>query len=181
MRAVLTYWDHRNNGSRPPSKGKNHKQRKTPQKKKRRRRRRRRETDRPRSNSNNKQKTRRQNTTTTTTTCEMEEEQANTTTSSPSPSSSSSRLESKMEDMTLNVEEFVPDSTPLVTGKGDFDPRASLTPAQISALEQLRKKVQPDLNPEQTAWCTDMCFLRYLRARNWDLSKSEKMLRDTLK
>lgn len=97
----------------------------------------------------------------------------------------SPEIQSKLEELsvsdTLQVEEFVPDATPPSIDKGGFDPRAALTAAQLSALEQLRKKVQPDLNPEQNVWCSDMCYLRYLRARNWDLSKAEKMLRDTLK
>jgi len=36
------------------------------------------------------------------------------------------------------------------------------------------------LDDEEKKWCDDMCLCRYLRARNWELPKSESMIRKTL-
>ncbi|KAG0576008.1 hypothetical protein KC19_5G048100 [Ceratodon purpureus] len=36
------------------------------------------------------------------------------------------------------------------------------------------------LNERDTRYATDACLVRYLRARNWNVKKAEKMLRDTL-
>jgi hypothetical protein len=51
-----------------------------------------------------------------------------------------------------------------------------LTPKQKTLLEQFRVKVADVLKPEDD----DEYLLRWIRAREWDLKKAEKMLRDSL-
>lgn len=52
---------------------------------------------------------------------------------------------------------------------------------QQSLLQQLKDLVLPDIScEEEKAWLTDACFRRYLRARDWHLQDSQKMLRATL-
>eukprot|EP00123_Amoebidium_parasiticum_P011145 comp20534_c0_seq1/m.26325 comp20534_c0_seq1/g.26325 ORF comp20534_c0_seq1/g.26325 comp20534_c0_seq1/m.26325 type:complete len:301 (-) comp20534_c0_seq1:319-1221(-) len=65
------------------------------------------------------------------------------------------------------------------------------TPAvdESAKLQELRelvsnkkdKKDQYVYSEEQRAWMTDECLHRYLRARNWNVKKSAKMLEETLK
>lgn len=63
-----------------------------------------------------------------------------------------------------------------------FDPLEKLTPKQMDALEEMRVKAQEYAeDDDERKWCNDMCLLRYLRARDYNVSKSEKMLEATLK
>eukprot|EP00850_Spirogloea_muscicola_P018964 SM000180S03489 [mRNA] locus=s180:36955:38891:- [translate_table: standard] len=56
-----------------------------------------------------------------------------------------------------------------------------LTPEEDAAkVRELRATLGP-LDEKQTIYCTDGCLRRYLKARNWNVKKAEKMLRDTLK
>jgi hypothetical protein len=56
-----------------------------------------------------------------------------------------------------------------------------LTPAEEQAkVKQLREAIGP-LSGRAAIFCTDDCLHRYLRARNWNVKKSEKMLRECLK
>jgi len=60
---------------------------------------------------------------------------------------------------------------------------ASLNEKQTAALEQLRQRITKWTNPlsdEERRWLDDMCLLRYLRARNYQVERSEKMLHETL-
>jgi len=61
-----------------------------------------------------------------------------------------------------------------------MDIRYLYTPHQLDLLKQFRERLS-DTTDEQKRWCDDRCLLRYLRAREWKLSKSEKMIRETLK
>jgi len=57
-----------------------------------------------------------------------------------------------------------------------------LTDSQRKSFEALRVIISADstLNEAQKRWCDDMCLCRYLRARQFDLPKTEAMLRATL-
>eukprot|EP01112_Ceratiomyxa_fruticulosa_P008510 TRINITY_DN2205_c0_g1_i1.p1 TRINITY_DN2205_c0_g1~~TRINITY_DN2205_c0_g1_i1.p1 ORF type:complete len:327 (-),score=67.84 TRINITY_DN2205_c0_g1_i1:28-1008(-) len=62
-----------------------------------------------------------------------------------------------------------------------FNPRDGLTESQLETLDQFKANIQDALVTEyERNWCTEMMLCRYLRARNYDLDKSEKMLRDTI-
>eukprot|EP01132_Coremiostelium_polycephalum_P010109 gene10109-12398_t len=61
-----------------------------------------------------------------------------------------------------------------------FDPFKNLTEKQMEAYREIRELFSDLTDPQDIAYCTDMCFLRYLRARNYIVPKSEKMLRDSL-
>ncbi|GAM17640.1 hypothetical protein SAMD00019534_008150, partial [Acytostelium subglobosum LB1] len=56
----------------------------------------------------------------------------------------------------------------------------TLTPSQLEAFKILRKNLSDLQDVESQQFCTDRCLLRYLRARNYHIEKSEKMLRATL-
>ncbi|KAL0491685.1 hypothetical protein AKO1_010158 [Acrasis kona] len=62
-----------------------------------------------------------------------------------------------------------------------FDPRAALTVQQNETLNEFISKLPEDLTPNQRAFCDEACCLRYLRARDWDVKKSMKMLNNSLK
>ncbi|CAM6089374.1 unnamed protein product [Calypogeia fissa] len=51
---------------------------------------------------------------------------------------------------------------------------------QIVKEAQLREALGP-LSTRASIFCTDDCLNRFLRARNWNVKKAEKMLRETLK
>ncbi|KAH9251349.1 hypothetical protein BASA81_010760 [Batrachochytrium salamandrivorans] len=62
---------------------------------------------------------------------------------------------------------------------------AVLSPKELKALESMRSIFANEPYPDQedpNSWfqLEDWTYLRYLRARNFDLTKTEKMLRDTL-
>eukprot|EP01120_Amphizonella_sp_Union-15-10_P014285 TRINITY_DN6872_c0_g1_i1.p1 TRINITY_DN6872_c0_g1~~TRINITY_DN6872_c0_g1_i1.p1 ORF type:complete len:336 (-),score=63.68 TRINITY_DN6872_c0_g1_i1:100-1107(-) len=71
---------------------------------------------------------------------------------------------------------------------GNFDSeklRELLTESEQITLDNFRKAL-PELNggelsPEESAFCTDYCLFRYLRAREWNLRKAQEMLAGTLK
>ncbi|CAI5523604.1 unnamed protein product [Closterium sp. Naga37s-1] len=51
---------------------------------------------------------------------------------------------------------------------------------QEAKVKALREAIGP-LAGRAKLFCTDACLRRYLRARSWNVSKAEKMLRDTLR
>ncbi len=53
-----------------------------------------------------------------------------------------------------------------------------LCPA-LSQVNELRAAIGP-LTGHANVYATDACLKRYLRARNWNIKKAEKMLRDSL-
>jgi hypothetical protein len=60
--------------------------------------------------------------------------------------------------------------------------RENLTEEQIETLNEFIKKLEEEgLTPKERKFCDEACLCRYLRARDWNLNKSYKMLRDTLK
>ncbi|GAM18490.1 hypothetical protein SAMD00019534_016650 [Acytostelium subglobosum LB1] len=61
-----------------------------------------------------------------------------------------------------------------------FNPLANLDDKQLAALKELRNNLKDITDPESVAFCNDMCLLRYLRARNYTVAKSEKLLRGTI-
>jgi hypothetical protein len=56
------------------------------------------------------------------------------------------------------------------------DPRAKLTVQQNEILNQFIQELG-ELTPKQKEFCDISCCLRYLRARDWDIKKSLKLLR----
>jgi len=61
----------------------------------------------------------------------------------------------------------------------------NLEPHQKELLQQLKAKIATDYynlanNPKNVNFLTTSCYLRYLRARDWNLEKAAKMLEDTL-
>jgi len=66
-------------------------------------------------------------------------------------------------------------------GRGTFDPLEKLNENQMAALEEMRSKAKEHtVDEKEMKWCNDMCLLRYLRARDYNVTKSEKMLKATL-
>jgi hypothetical protein len=59
----------------------------------------------------------------------------------------------------------------------DYEP-SSPAEEQVK-VNELRAALGP-LTRRAEIFATDACLRRYLRARNWNVKKSEKMLRDTL-
>lgn len=51
---------------------------------------------------------------------------------------------------------------------------------QEQKVGELKAAIGP-LASRSSAYCTDACLKRYLRARNWNVTKSKKMLQETLK
>eukprot|EP01098_Paradermamoeba_levis_P011061 TRINITY_DN4698_c0_g1_i1.p1 TRINITY_DN4698_c0_g1~~TRINITY_DN4698_c0_g1_i1.p1 ORF type:complete len:348 (+),score=83.74 TRINITY_DN4698_c0_g1_i1:92-1045(+) len=73
-------------------------------------------------------------------------------------------------------------SAQLESSGGVFEPLKNLTEQQKATFHQLQERiVASNLEKNQREWCDDMCLLRYLRAREWNLERAEKMLRDSLK
>ncbi|EGG25118.1 cellular retinaldehyde-binding/triple function domain-containing protein [Cavenderia fasciculata] len=71
-------------------------------------------------------------------------------------------------------------STPILKGEGVFDPFKKLNEKQMAAFKEIKENLSDLTDPEDVAWMDDMCLLRYLRARNYNVAKSEKLLRGTL-
>eukprot|EP00246_Nothoceros_aenigmaticus_P013272 TRINITY_DN449_c0_g1_i3.p1 TRINITY_DN449_c0_g1~~TRINITY_DN449_c0_g1_i3.p1 ORF type:complete len:210 (-),score=21.47 TRINITY_DN449_c0_g1_i3:29-658(-) len=62
--------------------------------------------------------------------------------------------------------------------KGRDEPKS---PGEEKAkIDGLRAAIGP-LSGASAQYCSDSCLSRYLRARNWNLKKSEKMLRESIK
>mmetsp|Transcript_23180 Transcript_23180/g.38136 ORF Transcript_23180/g.38136 Transcript_23180/m.38136 type:complete len:262 (-) Transcript_23180:482-1267(-) len=61
-----------------------------------------------------------------------------------------------------------------------MDVRSLYSPPQLKLLDEFKNLLWPTLTEAQKKWCDDACLLRYLRAREWKIPKSEKMIRDTL-
>lgn len=57
----------------------------------------------------------------------------------------------------------------------------NLTPAEEQVRVAQLREAMGELSGRASIFCTDDCFHRYLRARNWNVKKAEKMLRETLK
>eukprot|EP00051_Salpingoeca_urceolata_P020428 m.306378 g.306378 ORF g.306378 m.306378 type:complete len:333 (-) comp19621_c0_seq15:1705-2703(-) len=60
-------------------------------------------------------------------------------------------------------------------------PTYTLTEEEQATLDQFRRNLSDLQLPEHQAFCSDACLVRYLRARNFQLPKSEALLRETLK
>eukprot|EP01118_Nematostelium_gracile_P016428 TRINITY_DN6803_c0_g1_i1.p1 TRINITY_DN6803_c0_g1~~TRINITY_DN6803_c0_g1_i1.p1 ORF type:complete len:250 (-),score=74.53 TRINITY_DN6803_c0_g1_i1:10-759(-) len=58
----------------------------------------------------------------------------------------------------------------------------TLSEKESTNLEALKEKIYDDmkLSDQEKAWLDDPCFLRYLRARDLDVSKAETMLKESL-
>eukprot|EP01133_Synstelium_polycarpum_P015523 gene15523-18437_t len=67
-----------------------------------------------------------------------------------------------------------------VLENGVFYPLKQLNEKQLEIYNQFRSNLADVTDPEHKAFMTDMCLLRYLRARNFNIPKAEKLLRDTL-
>jgi len=62
-----------------------------------------------------------------------------------------------------------------------FNPLKNLTEEQLTALEEMRQKaIEYSIDEQELKWANDMCLLRYLRARDYNVNKSEKMVKATL-
>lgn len=60
--------------------------------------------------------------------------------------------------------------------------RSYLQEDELLLMEELRRAIPEELleDEEIRAWVTDSTLCRYLRARNWNLDASLKMLKETL-
>ena len=62
------------------------------------------------------------------------------------------------------------------------DIRSTLNEEQIKILDTFREQIQDNLITErEKKWANDRCLCRYLRARDWDITKSTKMILETIK
>lgn len=61
-----------------------------------------------------------------------------------------------------------------------YNPRANLTIAQNEILNSFIQRLADLKSRKDRRFCTEACLLRYLRAREWNLDKAEKMLMNTL-
>jgi len=62
-----------------------------------------------------------------------------------------------------------------------FNPRENLTVEQTETLNEFIQKLENDgLTPKERKFCDECCLLRYLRARDWDIKKANKLLRESL-
>ncbi|KAM9999849.1 hypothetical protein ACTFIZ_008306 [Dictyostelium cf. discoideum] len=96
--------------------------------------------------------------------------------STASTSDSASTITTGLSEVNINQQ-----SPPIILKEGEiFDPLKNLNEKQLEAFKEIKSNFSDLTDPTDIAFCTDMCFLRYLRARNYIVSKSEKMLRDTL-
>ncbi|KAL0477247.1 hypothetical protein AKO1_005840 [Acrasis kona] len=69
----------------------------------------------------------------------------------------------------------------VTNSSGKFDPRAALSVEQNETLNEFISRLQAEgLTEKESKFCDEACLLRYLRARDWDSTKANKMLRDTL-
>ena len=81
-----------------------------------------------------------------------------------------------------NATPILPPS-PYLRRRGEHLNQPELTdPDQISALAEMRKLVDELLEKKQydaqkRDWCDEACLRRYLRARNWKVSDSFKLVR----
>mmetsp|Transcript_46681 Transcript_46681/g.117611 ORF Transcript_46681/g.117611 Transcript_46681/m.117611 type:complete len:343 (-) Transcript_46681:25-1053(-) len=66
-----------------------------------------------------------------------------------------------------------------------YNLRSHLEPAQVEKIDQLKDNIlnDPSLDlPEHIiVWLDDMCFKRYLAAREWKIPAAEAMIRETIK
>jgi len=71
--------------------------------------------------------------------------------------------------------------TTAATATKKFNPRENLTVEQTETLNEFIQKLENEgLTPKERKFCDEACLLRYLRARDWDIKKANKLLRDTL-
>jgi hypothetical protein len=62
-----------------------------------------------------------------------------------------------------------------------FDVRSTLPQEHLEILDEMRKKADPLLTTErEKKWCSDMCLIRYLKARDFDIKKALVLLEGTL-
>ncbi|KYQ99755.1 cellular retinaldehyde-binding/triple function domain-containing protein [Tieghemostelium lacteum] len=71
-------------------------------------------------------------------------------------------------------------STPTLGSTQTFNPFKNLNEKQMEAFNEIKSNLSDLTDPEDIAFINDMCLLRYLRARNYTVAKSEKMIRDSL-
>jgi len=67
-------------------------------------------------------------------------------------------------------------------GERVWDPRGGLTEREIHILNEFREGFEKvrTLSEEEQKFCNDACYIKYLRARAWDIPKATTMLADTL-
>eukprot|EP00898_Chlorokybus_atmophyticus_P007943 jgi/Chlat1/814/Chrsp104S01313 len=73
-----------------------------------------------------------------------------------------------------------PHPAAVVRVASEIQAAAEVTPEQRQLAEALRAAIGP-LEGRAKEFVDDACLFRYLRARNWNVPKAEKMLRDTLR
>jgi hypothetical protein len=62
------------------------------------------------------------------------------------------------------------------TNNGEFDPVGNLQEEQKEALEKMKSKISKYCtSDEMKEWCNEMCLLRYLRARDYNVQKAKKV------
>jgi len=69
-----------------------------------------------------------------------------------------------------------------INGEKVFNILDQLTSKEREIFDKLRKNIDKDLKDDlQREFANDICLVRYLRARDYDITKSEPLLRDSLK
>lgn len=70
---------------------------------------------------------------------------------------------------------------PKTFGEGEFDPLAGLSQYQMGKFQRMKEAVsEMQLTESERKWASDMCLLRYLRARDWKIAKSVPMFTKTI-
>lgn len=64
-----------------------------------------------------------------------------------------------------------------------WQPLAQLPEVELSKVDELKELIadDPHYKDEEKAFCSDYTFVRYLRARDWNVKKAAEMLSATLK
>src|SRR3990167_789929 len=67
-----------------------------------------------------------------------------------------------------------------IDGNTVWDPIGSLTERERNIFEEFKTIFSQQQIPDEEGYCDDAMFIKYLRARSWDIQKSLQMLKDTL-
>lgn len=76
--------------------------------------------------------------------------------------------------------DFFNKKTQLLIAHNFFFFSISDTTIRSEQIDELKSALQP-LSARGEKYCNEACFTRYLKARDWNVAKSKKMLEDSLK
>jgi len=72
-------------------------------------------------------------------------------------------------------------STMTINVPTQIEPRSTLTSAQEQTLNKFILEVKElNLEPKLQSYCSEACLIRYLKARDWDLKKSMKLIKSSI-